>query len=45
MNAVRREPDPGAHYRVEGDLETSDLVMENTMWLGVYPGLSPAMIN
>ncbi len=27
-------------YRVFGSLETSDLVMERTFWLGVFPGLT-----
>lgn len=27
-------------YRVSGSLECSDLVMNNTFWIGVYPGLS-----
>ena len=27
-------------YRVNGSLDRSDLVMNNTFWIGVYPGLS-----
>jgi len=32
-------------YRVVGSLEMSDFVVENTFWIGVYPGLTNAMID
>ncbi len=44
-NLTRQPAYAGAPYRIEGDLTNSDLVMENTLWLGVYPGLSTAMIE
>ena len=28
------------NFKVHGNLENTDLVMENTFWIGVYPGLS-----
>lgn len=32
-------------YRVVGDLETTDFVMNNTFWVGVYPGMTDEMID
>ena len=32
-------------YRVVGDLPHSDRVMNRTFWIGVYPGLTPAMLD
>jgi len=32
-------------YKVIGDLKNSDIVMENTFWIGVYPGLSHDMLD
>ncbi|MCI8661486.1 MAG: lipopolysaccharide biosynthesis protein RfbH [Lachnospiraceae bacterium] len=35
----------GQGYRVVGDLHVTDQIMENTFWVGVYPGMSDAMID
>jgi CDP-6-deoxy-D-xylo-4-hexulose-3-dehydrase len=35
----------GREYRVSGELETTDLVMNNTFWVGVYPGLDEARLE
>jgi len=32
-------------YRVVGDLTNSDFVVNNTFWVGVYPGMTDAMID
>jgi CDP-6-deoxy-D-xylo-4-hexulose-3-dehydrase len=32
-------------YRVVGDLANTEFIMNNTFWVGVYPGMSDAMID
>lgn len=32
-------------YRVVGDLKTTDYVMNNSFWVGVYPGMTAPMID
>jgi CDP-4-dehydro-6-deoxyglucose reductase, E1 len=32
-------------HRAVGDLAISDVVMDSTFWVGVYPGLTPRMID
>ncbi len=34
-----------AGYRVIGDLENTDKIMERSFWVGVYPGMTDAMID
>jgi len=33
------------NYRVAGPTPNADLVMHNTFWIGVYPGLTPAHLD
>jgi dTDP-4-amino-4,6-dideoxygalactose transaminase len=33
-----------APYRVVGDLANSDLVINQTFWIGMYPHLAPATL-
>ncbi|QEK17166.1 lipopolysaccharide biosynthesis protein RfbH [[Clostridium] hylemonae] len=35
----------GAGYRIVGSLENTDMVMNQTFWIGVYPGMSDEMID
>jgi len=44
-NLVRQPAYADLNYRVVGDLRTSDRVMNQAFWIGVYPGLTPAMLD
>lgn len=35
----------GTGYRVVGDLHVTDQIMNNTFWVGVYPGMNDEMID
>ena len=35
----------GTGYRVVGDLANTDRIMRDTFWIGVYPGMTDAMID
>lgn len=35
----------GIDYRVVGDLTTTDYVMNNSFWVGVYPGMTKEMLD
>ena len=32
-------------YRVVGDLDNTEFIMNNTFWVGVYPGMTDEMID
>ncbi|MDP0506658.1 MAG: lipopolysaccharide biosynthesis protein RfbH [Fusobacterium sp. JB019] len=32
-------------YRVVGELKNTDFIMNNTLWIGVYPGMTDEMLN
>ena len=44
-NLVRQPAYKNAHYRAVGRLPNSDLVMNQLLWIGVYPGLSRPMLD
>ena len=35
----------GKGFRVYGDLKNTDLILSNTFWLGVYPGMNDEMLD
>ena len=35
----------GTGYRVVGSLAVTDQIMENSFWVGVYPGMTDEMID
>ncbi len=37
--------DYNINYRISGDLKNADEIMNNTFWLGVYPGLTKDMLD
>ncbi|WP_109583601.1 lipopolysaccharide biosynthesis protein RfbH [Cupriavidus plantarum] len=44
-NLTRQPYMQGRNYRVVGELTNSDIVMNDTFWLGIYPGLSESMLD
>jgi len=44
-NLVRHPAYQDSDFRIIGDLNNSELVMANTFWIGVYPGLTKNHIN
>jgi CDP-6-deoxy-D-xylo-4-hexulose-3-dehydrase len=44
-NLVRQPYMLGRNFRICGELRNSDRVMQQTFWIGVYPGLSDAQID
>lgn len=35
----------GNGYRVAGPLESTEFIMANTFWVGVYPGITQTMVD
>ena len=44
-NIVKQPYIKGRNYRVIGDLINSDFIMNNTFWIGLYPGINDEMIE
>ncbi|AXK39027.1 lipopolysaccharide biosynthesis protein RfbH [Crenobacter cavernae] len=44
-NLTRQPYMDGQVYRVSGDLTNTDLIMNNTFWIGVHPGLTKEMLD
>ncbi|MCH5230087.1 MAG: lipopolysaccharide biosynthesis protein RfbH [Muribaculaceae bacterium] len=43
--AFKEMKQSGEGYRVIGNLENTDYIMENTLWIGVYPGMTDQMLK
>ncbi|MFJ4145756.1 lipopolysaccharide biosynthesis protein RfbH [Pseudomonas sp. NPDC089734] len=44
-NLLRQPYMIGREYRVSGTLENTDRIMNQTFWIGVWPGLTPEMLD
>lgn len=44
-NITRQPYFENIEYRIHGTLENTDSIMNNTFWIGVYPGLDKEMID
>src|SRR3984957_1740623 len=44
-NLTRQPAYEGWEYRVAGDLTNTDYVMSNVFWVGIFPGLTEAMLD
>ena len=44
-NIIRHPSFKNVNHRVYGNLKNTDFIMNNTFWLGVYPGFTEKIIN
>ena len=44
-NLTRQPYMRGQQFRISGELTNTDIVMNDTFWIGVYPGLSKEMLD
>jgi CDP-6-deoxy-D-xylo-4-hexulose-3-dehydrase len=44
-NLIRQPYMKGRNFRVSGELTNTDIVMNNTFWVGIYPGLGQAQLD
>jgi len=44
-NLIRQPSMVGRNFRIAGDLANTDKIMNDTFWVGVYPGLTEAMLD
>jgi CDP-6-deoxy-D-xylo-4-hexulose-3-dehydrase len=44
-NLARQPYMIGRNFRISGELKKTDLIMNNTFWIGVFPGLTEVMLE
>jgi CDP-6-deoxy-D-xylo-4-hexulose-3-dehydrase len=44
-NLTRQPAYKDVAYRISGDLTNTDVIMNQTFWLGIYPGITPEMMD
>jgi CDP-6-deoxy-D-xylo-4-hexulose-3-dehydrase len=44
-NLIKQPYMKDVNFKVQGELKNTDFVMENTFWIGLYPGLSPRHLD
>ena len=44
-NLTRQQYMKGRKYRISGELTNTDIVMNDSFWIGVYPGLTEEMLD
>jgi CDP-6-deoxy-D-xylo-4-hexulose-3-dehydrase len=44
-NLTRQPAYKGSEYRIAGELKNTDFVMNQVFWIGLYPGITPAILN
>ena len=44
-NLIKQPYMKNINFKVQGNLKNTDLIMENTFWIGLYPGLSKEQLQ